>query len=322
MINNFIKKFLNIKSKDQKTKIKRLSLVINLHTKEFLFNPEKIRRIQRVVEKFAPKWSETLSIRSIEKATEFKLKDSDSLYSAMKKEYEDIEKPFGDSIHKVLGSVGPEGENLVRINGMQTISGSYKGLKMNISFDEIQLHQSIRQSPSGISFWITRKEIEGKDANYWAEEIFIALIKVLPSVYGEIYIFEESRSKGYITYKDDKGTIEMGINHPSKFDGLYWINYFGKNLCDLIGKSNLLSSPCYEIKKIGDGVMLKLDSLPQNWQTPKYRKREAQVKNHLGKEYFVTSLDKQKIIRQSKKEDKTSRPILVRHLLREARKVK
>jgi hypothetical protein len=54
----------------------------------------------------------------------------------------------------------------------------------------------------------------------------------------------------------------------------------------LIGEERLLSSPAYEAKKVGGGVLVALDASPLNWQSDPYNEREEQVINHLGRDLF------------------------------------
>jgi hypothetical protein len=53
-----------------------------------------------------------------------------------------------------------------------------------------------------------------------------------------------------------------------------------------MGEDRLLSSPAYEAKKVGDGVLVALDVSPLNWQSAAYKEREEQTLNHLGREFF------------------------------------
>jgi hypothetical protein len=59
----------------------------------------------------------------------------------------------------------------------------------------------------------------------------------------------------------------------------------------LIGEDRLLSSPAYEAKKLGGGVLVALDASPLNWQSAPYKEREEQTINHLGREFFFLKAD-------------------------------
>jgi hypothetical protein len=73
--------------------------------------------------------------------------------------------------------------------------------------------------------------------------------------------------------------------------GLYWLNFFGAPYVDLIGRERLLSAPAYEVKAVGDGVLLVLDSDADAWQSEEYQRREQHVIEHLGKQYFFSRHD-------------------------------
>jgi hypothetical protein len=59
----------------------------------------------------------------------------------------------------------------------------------------------------------------------------------------------------------------------------------------LIGSERLLSAPAFEVKPVGEGVLLALDSKATAWKTPAYQEREAAVIDHLGKQFFFSRFE-------------------------------
>jgi hypothetical protein len=73
--------------------------------------------------------------------------------------------------------------------------------------------------------------------------------------------------------------------------GLYWLNYFGPQYVDLMGRESLLSAPAYDVKAAGDGVILALDESAEAWSTDAYRQREHVVIAHIGGQYFFSRFE-------------------------------
>ncbi len=48
----------------------------------------------------------------------------------------------------------------------------------------------------------------------------------------------------------------------------------------------LLSAPAVEARKVGDGVLLVVETDPEKWDTPQALARNETVLDHLGREHF------------------------------------
>lgn len=89
---------------------------------------------------------------------------------------------------------------------------------------------------------------------------------------------------------NETGAYAIGANVNKAIPGLYWLNYFGGPYVDLIGRERLLSAPAHEVKPVGDGILIELDSSADAWQSETYVQREQAVINHLGTQYFFSRL--------------------------------
>jgi hypothetical protein len=78
----------------------------------------------------------------------------------------------------------------------------------------------------------------------------------------------------------------MGGDASRHLPGLYWLNFFGKPYCDLMGRERLLSAPVAEVLEMGDGILLRLADDPRKWSSLEYKAAERRVLEHIGSQYF------------------------------------
>jgi len=76
---------------------------------------------------------------------------------------------------------------------------------------------------------------------------------------------------------------------PHALTSLYWWNYFGPDYLAWIGRERLLDAPAYMVKPLGDGILLLLSELPNEYARRQVRRREASVRRHLGEHLFFSS---------------------------------
>jgi hypothetical protein len=128
--------------------------------------------------------------------------------------------------------------------------------------------------------------VEGRTTSNWARAIFEALTSRMLIRYANVHLDEEYYAKNMID--DETGTRAIGPNLAEGLPGLYWLNYFGAPYVELIGRERLLTSPAYEVKAVGDGVLVALDASAEAWQSEAYRQREQATTAHLGQQYFFS----------------------------------
>ena len=81
------------------------------------------------------------------------------------------------------------------------------------------------------------------------------------------------------------GTEAVGVDVSRYLPGLYWLNFFGKPYCELIGLERLLDTPAHEVKGVDDGVLVRLSKDSREWEREDYREAERKVLNHIGRQY-------------------------------------
>jgi len=140
-----------------------------------------------------------------------------------------------------------------------------------------------------VSFQICRSRVEGIDSVVWSNTMLEALCSDLspPYAYGRMSAEFDTKNISH----GGGGAEAVGVNVSKALPGLYWLNFFGRPYRDLIGRECLLSAPAHEVRELDDGVLLALHENPRAWDTPGYRAREKQVREHLGPQYFFSKDD-------------------------------
>ena len=170
--------------------------------------------------------------------------------------------------------------------GWAVLTGSYGGLSFFVMHCEGTLPPELNETTIEVYGPST---VEGQATSAWARRIFEVLAARLPVRYARANIKGEFDAKNLVD--DETGVRAIGVLLAHSLPGLYWLNYFGAPYVDLIGRERLLTEPAYEVKPVGDGVLLALDASPDAWQTAAYKEREAATIAHLGKQFFFSRSD-------------------------------
>jgi hypothetical protein len=76
---------------------------------------------------------------------------------------------------------------------------------------------------------------------------------------------------------------------------LFWLNFFGKRLRDLLGEERLRSTPASRVAAVDDGVLVELAADPTTWDTPEYAISEQRVRDHLGSALFFSKAEQDRL---------------------------
>jgi hypothetical protein len=135
-----------------------------------------------------------------------------------------------------------------------------------------------------VTVQVCRRTVEGMPAAEWSVEMFETLCKMLGPEYGEVCMLEEHRRKNVLT--ENGGYQGIGGDIARYLPGIYWLNFFGEVYCDFIRREKLLSAPAYDVREVGNGVLVRMSEKPEEWNTASYKKREQRFLDHVGREYF------------------------------------
>ena len=137
-----------------------------------------------------------------------------------------------------------------------------------------------------IAIQIRRPTVEQRDAASWCEAFLEDACAKMSPIWASAHATEEYWAKNI--YDDDGVVAAIGRDVSRYLPGLYWMNFFGRVYCDLIGNDRLASAPCKLAKPINDGFMLALFDDPNQWETSVCKQTNSAVLSHLGPEYFFS----------------------------------
>ena len=249
-----------------------------IHQARCLLEKNQIDRLQALLLRLAPAWASGLhTFVSEEKRSDvIGLGTDDALWDVIR--------------HRILN----KSELYVKLGGQPgdiignvEFRGSHDDLIVLISVDERPFFRRAHEWSFGnyITFQVRTADIEGMPAHTWTRNAFEALVVALDPVYGMAHSCEEYDYKNMWT---EGGLWAIGRDISRYLPGIYWLNFFGKPYCDLIGKEKLLTAPAHETKGIGSGVLLGLSADPFAWDTENYRQVENAVLDHSGERFFFS----------------------------------
>jgi hypothetical protein len=68
--------------------------------------------------------------------------------------------------------------------------------------------------------------------------------------------------------------------------GLFATNYFGPRYVELIGEDRLMTAPAADVRKLGEGVLMRVVADPQDWAQPEAQEAYSNIARHLGRRLF------------------------------------
>jgi len=241
-----------------------MRLCLDFFLRKPFFEEQLLNGLGKTIEEHLPNWSSDLRA-SIDQRdrNKFMITEQSNLFEAIK-----TATPPKDGI------------------GSSVLVGAYKNLSCFLYFVD-----GISDTVSnGFSVEILdHTEIEGRSIPNWCRRFFQAISEVLPIRYAKGYDNNEFQAKNM--HEGDDGSWAVGMNFHNHLPGVYWLNCFGPEYIELIGKGKLLSAPAYEVIETANGVVMSLSESPDEWDTATYKKREQAVVDHLGPQYFFSRDD-------------------------------
>ena len=264
---------------------KRSALDVIVRPARFLFEEGQLDEVQRLLRDHAPAWSAQARMwRSRNDQQPVDLAKSGALEKLIR---QDKARRDFSPMRKVLDAqMGPS--RYPRFSGSAELRGDGDALTIVIHVDEYALAPLGREWIFGndVALQIRRSQVEGVDAATWAGAVFRALCNALRPFHGDVHASDEWDTKNM---SHEGGGLEaMGVDISRHLPGLYWLNFFGRPYCDLMGRERLLSAPAAEVREVGDGVVLRMADDPRQWASPEYKAVERRVLDHIGPQYFFS----------------------------------
>lgn len=269
---------------------KRLALDVVVCPAASLMENGRLGTVQRLLMRHAPKWSERARTwRSKTDHEPANLGDPSVLEAALRRTHDRVQSsPMAKALaaQRAAGKA-PRGPRPRFVAGTELRSAD-DALTVIVRADEFVLKPSAGRWLFGnrVTLQIRRPRVEGTDAAIWSAGVFEALCAELSPLWGAAYTSDEYDMKNMS--RADGGLRAVGVDASRHLPGLYWLNFFGRPYCDLIGQRHLLSAPAPEVREVDTGVLLRLAQDPRDWSTPAYKEAEARVLDHVGDRYFFS----------------------------------
>jgi hypothetical protein len=136
--------------------------------------------------------------------------------------------------------------------------------------------------------------------SFWVEESFFhdnlniqryletskLLYDLFSPQYGFIHQTEDKLKMA--TIQDPRyGKTILPININRGLPGIYWANFLGQNFVEKLGRSRLLSAPCYKVEELTDGGLLFLTGhSPLVVINPEMTMMRKKLELYIGKQFF------------------------------------
>jgi hypothetical protein len=262
---------------------RRFALDVVVRPSRFLLADGQLDEVQRVLCEHAPIWSAKARVwrsRSDQKPVDLATPGALEKRIRQDKARRDFS-PMRKALDAHLGRPAHP-----RFLGSAELRGEGDALTAVVSVDEYVLAPLGRKWIFGnrVTLQIRRSKVETFDAIDWSAKVFRALCSTLSPLYGDVHASDEWDAKNM---SHEGGGLEaMGGDASRHLPGLYWLNFFGKPYCDLMGRERLLSAPVAEVLEMGDGILLRLADDPRKWSSLEYKAAERRVLEHIGSQYF------------------------------------
>ncbi len=255
----------------------------NVYVSESLLGDRCAQRVQDLLVRAAPKW--TRGLHNWEYRQPKRPVDAGTPGALLREIIEEGCRR-GPHYHELVRRYGPG--KYERRTGAVELRGATRGLTVVVFADEYQLkgtNECIKWANS-VDLCIERERVEGIPAARWNRMVLEKYCQSLPVPYARGNWSREFEAKNIS--REGGGYAAIGIDIARYLPGLYWLNFFGRMYCDLMGRNRLLSAPAYAAREVRDGVLLCLHEDPRAWNTAEYQATEARVLDHLGREYFFS----------------------------------
>jgi hypothetical protein len=237
--------------------------------------------VQQIIRAHAPVWSRRLRLWEAKKgAPRIDLNEPSSLYDTVEFDvstkgpfYQELVRQFGPPAHR-------------GVSGTLEFRGADRSITVIVHVDDRKFLRvgDLWTWGNSIAFQLRASVIEGIDADVFAGRLFEELCSKLAPSYAHAESSQEFEAKN-ISHLGG-GTEAIGVDISKSLPGLYWLNYFGEECANSMGKDAFAASGTTELTQIGAGYRLTLSRRPSDWNTTWYKENERRAMKSLGEDFF------------------------------------
>ena len=139
-----------------------------------------------------------------------------------------------------------------------------------------------------VNVWLKPSALERTNRRErWLEWIF-RLIETVPCIYGFGTSAEEYDAKHVEESDDGRGALGVSLDELSRFlPGIYWLTVFGPELSDAFDFAKAEAIPGVAVRRLlGRQTVVLLDGTPIPDDMDERLRRESQIAEQLGRQYF------------------------------------
>lgn len=135
-----------------------------------------------------------------------------------------------------------------------------------------------------ISYWVEKEYFNNPTTSISFLGLSVEIYKLIHPEYGKIHLVSDSIKMATFDHPIYGETI-YPVDLKKGLPGIYWVNFFGPNVVEKLGREKLLSIPCYKREEFDDGgLLLALSS--QYEVTAGMKKQQQEIRNFLGEDNF------------------------------------
>lgn len=257
-----------------------INLNLRFYFDHSLINSSILNQFQKFLVKQAPRWTKNLHIWRTDKDKRYiNLNNKNSLKENMLivsfqhgPTFKWLESQFG-SVPK-------------HIHGSAELRGSYSDIEVIVSIDELNYRKIGGKLLwlNCISVGIYGSKIEQLNYVKWARNFFESFCKEFGPIYSYAATDKEYSAKNM--NKKDGVVKAVGVDFQKYLPGIYWLNFYGNEYCQIFNQEKLLAVSANRVAKVGEGVLLELSESPDTWNSEEYKNTEREIRVNLGSNHF------------------------------------
>lgn len=251
---------------------------------EFVFDRflggDELDRIQAVLLTLAPRWCRALRVwKGPKDQVPIDVSDPGALTSSVLAAAGER----GDTYRSLVEQHGRP--PLDRFFGSVELRGTGPELTVLISVDQMVVSPlgSARKLGNELVIQVRRPKVEGRPGQEWMRAAFDAFCAGLSPAWASAQHPDEYWAK---VMSDEPPIRAIGRDFGRSLPGVFWLNYFGRALTDVVGEERLQSAP--NSSSIDGGFVISVGDDPRGWDEPATAALEQAVRDHLGTELFFS----------------------------------